>query len=993
MFTKPNPKPSFFELETQILKWWKETKNLEKTIENRPPDKLWSIYDGPITANGQPHHGHMLTFASKDLLPRFWSMKGYRVSRSLGWDCQGIPVEYEIEKKLGFKEKKDIEKYGIEKFNQLCRESVLEYKENIQDLEEMMGRLTNNEEEYSTMDKDYIESIWWSLKELHTKGLLYEGFKVVPYSTRAGTTLSNAEVALGGYKKIVDPAITVAFELESEKGTFLLAWTTTPWTIPGNLGLAVGKDIIYVKVKPEGSEKQYILAKERLEYVFGNKPYSVSEELSSVDLVGKKYIPPYPIFVGRKNTHEIHEGNFVTTDSGTGVVHLAPYGAEDNELFQNKGIESFDYLDEQGHFNEIVPQYAGMHYKSANNEIVNFLKETKAIEVKDVEEYEHDMPMCWRTNTPLIYKPITSWYIAMSTLREKLVGLNNTINWVPEHAKEGRFGNWLSEIKDWGISRLRYWGTPIPVWKSENGKVIIIGSYSELEELSGVKLEDPHRPFVDDITFEKDGEKYSRIKDVLDVWYDSGAMPFARFHYPFENKDKFNNKFPSDYISESVDQTRGWFYTLHALSTALFDSVSFKNVVMTGFVLDDQGVKLSKSKKNYTEPRPMIHNFGADTIRLNFFNTPICAGEDTTISDKTLRIQQQEYMIPLWNIFSYLVTYANLHNWKPDSSLAYNLRKNTKDTHPWNHIPFDDVTDSRDAWIILKLQLAIKNVNKYLENFSFPKATATLKELLDDVSKWFIRVSRDSFVEGDLTKISTLYYVLIEFLKLSAPFTPFISEYLYKELTVNFNLATPESIHLTDYPEADEEYTKQYFAIQAEMDVVMKICEMGHKLRAESGIKVRQPLSELQLSLTSVTVPELSDWMINLIKKELNVKSVSEKFKIDDLETIPQSTDGATGVSIGLNIELTQELTFEGNMRELVRTIQDSRKKLNLSVNDEISAEVYISSLEFRKFVEDNLSNLLKSVRASSINISKHIFESESQIDFGDSKVIVKINK
>lgn len=988
MFNKPVPKPNFFELEQSILKWWKETNNLEKSIQQRPEDKLWSIYDGPITANGEPHHGHMLTFASKDLLPRFWSMKGYRVSRSLGWDCQGIPVEYEVEKKLGFKEKKDIEKYGIEKFNELCRKSVLEYKENIMELEEMMGRLTNQEEEYSTMDANYIESIWWSIKELHGKGLLYEGFKVVPYSTRAGTTLSNAEVALGGYKKIVDPAITVAFELKDEPNTFILAWTTTPWTMPGNLGLAVGKDIKYVKVKTDDQTKTYIVAKDCLEFVFKDGEYTIFQDLSAEDLIGKKYIPPFDFYKDRENAHQVFLGDHVTTDAGTGIVHLAPYGAEDNDIFVRENIKSFDYLDEQGDFISEITQYAGMNYREANSKIIGDLKS------KDLlwrhEDYEHDMPMCWRTNTPLIYKPITSWYIAMSKLRKKLVDLNNTINWTPAHAKEGRFGNWLSEIKDWGISRLRYWGTPIPIWKSESGKIKIIGSFEELEELSGIKLSDPHRPFVDEVTFEIDGENYTRIKDVLDVWYDSGAMPFARFHYPFENSDKFQNKFPADYISESIDQTRGWFYTLHALSTSLFDSVAFKNVIMTGFVLDDRGVKLSKSKKNYTEPRPMIHNFGADTIRMNFFSTPICAGEDTTISDKTLRILQQEFMLPLWNVFSYFVTYANLHNWTPDESLAYNKRKVLNDAHPWDHIPFDDLTDNRDAWIILKLQKSIESVNEYLSKFNYPKASAVLGELINDISKWFIRTSREDFVNGDQSRISTLYYVLVEFTKLSAPFIPFLSEHIYKELVVHLKDKTPESVHLCDFPEADIKFLNEYQTLEMEMDIVRKICEMGNNLRTEASIKVRQPLSELQLSITNSKIPELSEWMIDIIKKELNIKSIVEKFAISDSPTFLQSQNTSDGIAMGLNTEITAELRFEGNLRELTRSIQDLRKKSNLAVNDEIICELFVNDKDFAEFIKKQETLFSKSIRAKDVIFLSEEKTSSQEINIGE--LIIKVN-
>lgn len=983
MFDKPNPKQNFYDLESQILNWWKENEILEKSIDQRPVENAKTFYDGPITANGEPHHGHMLTFAMKDVIPRYWTMKGYRVARSLGWDCQGIPVEYEIEKKLGFKEKRDIENYGIAKFNQLCRESVLEYRGAIVELEEMMGRLTNEDEEYATMDADYIESIWWSLKELYENELLYEGFKVVPYSTRAGTTLSNAEVALGGYSKIIDPAITVEFELEDEKGTFVLAWTTTPWTIPGNLGLAVGEKIKYVKV--QSGDKKYIVAKDLVEDVFNDKDHEVIEEMTSKDLVGRKYTPPFDFFVGNENAHQIYEGFHVTTESGTGIVHLAPYGAEDNEIFQEVGIQSFDYLDDQGDFTDMVSKYQGMFYKKASKYIVEDLKELDRL--FSHEKYEHDMPMCWRTKTPLIYKPITSWYIKMSSLRGELVKNNSKIKWVPDHVKEGRFGNWLAEIKDWGISRLRYWGTPLPIWKSESGQIKIIGSFEELKELSGVELEDPHRPFVDDITFELDGETYTRIPDVIDVWYDSGAMPFARFHYPFENKDRFEGKFPADYISESVDQTRGWFYSLMAISTALFKKEAFKNVVMSGFVLDDKGVKLSKSKGNYTSPKPMIEQHGADTIRLNFFSTPISAGEDTTISERTLKLQKQEAILPLWNIFSYLITYANMHNWKPTEEHAYNERMVTEDSHPWDHIPFDDIENNLDAWVLLKLQKAIKEVTAQLEDYNVPKATRAIKELISEISKWFIRSSRDRFADGEVRAIETLYYVLVETVKLLASFAPFISEHIYKQLVVNELEGQKESIHLTDFPIADEKFLDQYSILENEMEVLRKVAELGHNLRVENGMRVRQPLSELSVKLANKDVNTLTPWMEALLMNELNVISVRDAANIDETETIKVSIDGNMGVEVGLNIELTPELKEAGMKRETIRGWQASRKKKKLKMGEEVTLHVHGDTDEVKSFLERNLQEIAEPTATKPMLVSEKIENPDGTANLGEGTI------
>lgn len=988
MFNKPNPKQNFFDLDQQILLFWKENNILEKSIDQRDQDNIKTFYDGPITANGEPHHGHMLTFAMKDIIPRYWTMKGFRVSRSLGWDCQGIPVEYEIEKKLGFKEKKDIEKFGIEKFNELCRESVLEHKGKIIELEELMGRLTNSEEEYATMDAKFIESIWWSLKELYNKGLLYEGFKVVPYSTRAGTILSNAEVALGGYKPFVDLAITVKFELKDEPGVFLLAWTTTPWTIPGNLGLAINKEITYVKVKVSDTQDLCIVAKELVDKVFKDKQYEVIEEVKVESLLGKQYIPPFNFFVGRKNAHKIFNGDFVTIDSGTGIVHLAPYGAEDNDLFQKEGIESFDYLDDQGDFTDMVLPYESLNYREANPKIIEDLKDKKLLFKQ--EEYEHDMPMCWRTNTPLIYKPITSWYIGVSKLRDQLVNNNEKINWTPKHVKHGRFGNWLSEIKDWGISRHRYWGTPLPVWKSETGKVILIGSFEELEKYSGVKISDPHRPFVDEIEFEFEGEKYKRIPDVIDVWYDSGAMPFARFHYPFENKEKFEKKFPAQYIAESVDQTRGWFYSLHAIATCLFDSPAFENVVMSGFVLDDKGQKLSKSKKNYTAPRPLIEMFGADTIRLNFFSTPISAGEDTTISERTLKIQAQETILPLWNIYYYLTTYANLHNWTPRNELAYNKRNVTSDDHPWDHIPFDDVDDNLDAWLLVRLQNTILEVSNALDNFAIPKATKILKELVDDTSKWYIRRSRDRFSDGDTSAIDTLYYVLIEIIKLFAPIAPFITEAIYQNLVAGRIENAKESIHLTDYPLPDKNFIDQYSNLLTEMDFVRKVCEAGQSLRTMNNLKLRQPLSVLEVVNTNKNISALADWMKKIISEELNVKEVLEKISLTKSDSIVSTKLENLNVEIGLQTHIDESLRKEGLLREFIRNIQAARKNEKLNFGDKIKLELEIKDPFLYELAQKNIETIKDSTDTSTLELID-IIEETSKFQVDDKEIKAKI--
>ena len=922
MFKKPLFNVSFAELEKQTLEFWKIENILQKSIDSRPVDRTKAFYDGPITANGEPHAGHMLTFALKDIMPRYWTMKGYRVTRSLGWDCQGIPVEYEVEKKLGFQQKKDIEDYGIDKFNQLCRESVSAHREGIIELEYKIGRLTNSDEEYATMDANYIESIWWSLSELYRKGLLYEGFKVVPYSTRAGTTLSNAEVALGGYKKQVDPAVTIKFELTDSPNVFVLAWTTTPWTLPTNFALAVNSKIDYIKVSIPNSGEQYIVARDLAQNVFG-EAYTVLAEYKGQDLLGKTYKPLFDYFVGKENAFVIYEGDYVTTDSGTGIVHLAPYGAEDNEIFQKVGIVSVDVINDQGDFTDDIPTYEGMFYRKANKYIIEDLKQ--ANQLFKVEDYEHDLPMCWRTNTPLIYKPITSWYVAMSTLRDRLADNNSGINWIPDHIKEGRFGNWLREVKDWGISRTRYWGTPLPVWKSESGKTKIMGSFAELKELSGIELNDPHRPFVDDIVFTFEGETYQRIPDVLDVWYDSGAMPFARFHYPFENKDLFESKFPAEYIAEGVDQTRGWFYSLLALSTALFDKPSYKNVIVNGLVLADDGQKLSKSKKNYANPIDLIDQFGADALRLNFFSTPIAAGEDTTVSAKTVKIITQEYLLPLWNMYSFLVTYANVSDWRPQVG---------------EHKPINP----KNQWLYTRVDQTVHEVNWALDNYRIPQATREIKACMDDISKWYIRTARTDFANGDTEFLQSLYNNFVKLIHLLAPFSPFITEYLYQELVVSQSAEAVESIHLSVYPEnklkwdeaiktSENNYTfnKDDYEILIKVDKLKIILEQGFKLREVSAIKVRQPLQAM-----GVEGIELEPWMQEIIKTEINVKEIYDKKVSDNIIEYQ-------GLALSLDDTITPQLKEEGLVRELIRNLQITRKNSKLSKEQNIKLTIQAS--------------------------------------------------
>ncbi|HDQ88845.1 MAG TPA: isoleucine--tRNA ligase, partial [candidate division WWE3 bacterium] len=608
--------PNLPEMEKETIKYWEEIDvvNLLKTARKDSPLKTY--YDGPITANNMPHYGHVVGWTLKDLIPRYWSMKGNLVGRNMGWDCQGIPVEYEIEKKLGFTEKKDIEAYGVAKFNKLCRDSVLEYRDSIFYYETRVGRWFDKSDMYYTMDAPFIESMWWSLAELYKKGLLYEGHVVVAYSTRAGTTLSTHEVNSGGYTEVEDDGVTISFQQKDNPNRYFLAWTTTPWTLPGNLLLGVGASIEYAVVSYDS--KEYILAKSKVAEVFAERDFRIISTFLGKELEGKEYLPIYPHFSEKqaKGAFKVVLADHATEEEGTGIVHLAPYGAEDFEILQKLGVTLFDYLDDQAHFTDLVPEYKGLFYRKANEKIIEDLEKQETLFKK--EKVLHKVPICWRTDTPLIYRPIKSWYVAVTKIKDQLIEQNKTVTWVPDHVGTGRMDTWLENARDWALSRSRYWGTPLPLWiNDKTGEKKFIGSFAELEELSGKKIEDPHKPFVDEITWEdtSNGGTFRRIPDVIDVWYDSGSMPFAQYHYPFENKELFESKFPAEYVSEMYEQARLWFYTLLVVNTALFDKVPYKNVVAHGVMLAKDGKKLSKSKRNFPPMDEVLDTFGGDVLR------------------------------------------------------------------------------------------------------------------------------------------------------------------------------------------------------------------------------------------------------------------------------------------------------------------------------------------------------------------------------------------
>ena len=948
--------PNLPKTEEEILEFWEKENIFQKSLDQRDPSKSFTFYDGPITSNNKPHYGHALTMVIKDVIPRYKTMRGFHVDRSLGWDCQGIPVEYEVEKTLGFEKKEDIEQFGIEKFNQMCRESVQRHQGEIFAITKRIGRWVNSDEEYATMNPEYIESVWWSLKELYKKGLLYQGYKVVPYSTRAGTTLSNSEVALGGYETITDPAVTVKLKLK-DSDTYLLIWTTTPWTLPGNLLVAVGKDFDYAEVSHKG--EKYIVAKTLVEKIFGDD-YKILNEFLGSELIEKEYEPLYPYFIDRakEGAFKVIHADHVTLEDGTGLVHQAPYGEEDFALMTGKGITMFDYLDDQGNMKDEITEFKGMFYKKANKYIMEDLKKRNLLFNR--YDYEHQMPMCWRTGTPLIYKPIKSWYVKVSEFRDLLVKENNEINWVPEHIKEGRFGNWLAEARDWALSRNRYWGTPLPVWVCDKcGETEVLGSFEEVKEKTGKELKDPHKPFVDDITYScpKCGGTIKRVNDVIDVWYDSGSMPFARFHYPFENKEKFESKFPAEFIAEGVDQTRGWFYTLHVLGVSLFNSKAFKNVIVNGLALASDGNKMSKSKNNYTDVNIVLDQMGADPMRLYFLSSPIVHGEEVLFDEKFLKEITTAVILPYWNSVKYLLNYKDQFNWQSTGTL--------------------NSDDIMDRWICARLEetkdIVISNMDKY----RIQQASKGIFDLIDDLSKWYIRRSRDRFVNGDVNALETLNHILIEISKLLAPFAPFISESVYQTLSDN-----RESVHLEDFPSVNDNMLDKELLI--EMKKVREVCSIGLHIRDENRIKVRQPLKQ-------VYVPVSDSAMQQIIQGELNV----QKVQYADKEIVGDGliSEKGNGLVVTLDTNISEELKKEGQWNEFLRKYRDIRKKLGLKMEDIVNISVYAQDEALLDNLKEKFEKEKDTLQVKDINLGEELTEESGKFMIDDTEVKIKIDK
>jgi len=1007
MFKPVSPKLDVNRMETKVLRNWQDRDIFHKSMTQREGKPEYIFFEGPPTANGKPGVHHVLARAFKDIFPRYKTMRGYHVSRRGGWDTHGLPVEIEVEKKLGFTNKQQIEAYGIEKFNALCRESAFAYIQEWEKLTDRIGYWVDLENAYITYENYYIESVWWILKNFWEKDLLYQGYKVVPYCPRCGTPLSDHEVAQG-YRDATDPSVFVRMPLVDAPGTSLLVWTTTPWTLPANVAVAAGAEIDYVTVErnlEDGSVEKLILAESLLSKVFGDEPVKIVNRMKGKQLKGKQYRPLFTFLPTEKKAHYVVLGDFVTIEDGSGLVHIAPaFGADDMQVAIEHDLPILNTVAEDGSFISEVQPWAGLFVKDADPLITRNLHERGLLFREGT--YVHTYPFCWRCSTPLLYYARPTWYIRTSQFKDRMVELNNQINWYPEHIRKGRFGNWLENNVDWALGRERYWGTPLPVWECEScHNQDCIGSIAELSERSGKSLAeaDLHRPFVDEIILVcgECGGRMRRVPELIDVWFDSGSMPVSQWHYPFENLDEFKNQFPADFICEAVDQTRGWFYSLHAISTLLFDTSCFKNVICLGLILDADGQKMSKSRGNVVTPWTVIDQHGADAMRWYLY-TASPPGQERRFSSDLVGEVLRNFTLTLWNTYSFFVTYANLDNWKPGSS---------------GEVEYSAL----DKWVRSSLHTLTRDVTTAMENYDVLGATRPVQEFVEQLSNWYLRRSRRRFwkSESDADKnaaYSTLYECLVTLSKLLAPTMPFIADELYLNLVGSVDSAVAESVHLAAWPEHDPALIDE--KLNAEMNLVMRMTSLGHAARNKANRKVRQPLSEVAFSVSNQEEEKVIAGYAELLADELNVKTVrllnaageavsyslnplpkqlGQKYgslfpeirkAILEMDAESTALKLLSGVSISLQIngkelgilpeevevrlqaregysvasegaylaalvtELTPELIAEGLAREFVRRVQDLRKAADLDIADRIKL-FYTATPVLQRAIED----------------------------------------
>lgn len=942
MFQKVNPRVDFPKLELEVLDFWREKKIFEKSVKGKAGAGTYSFYDGPPFATGLPHYGHLLPGTIKDVFPRYMSMKGYRVNRIWGWDTHGLPIENIVEQELDIKTKIQIEEYGVDKFNEKCRSKVLQYAEDWKKIVERTGRWVDMDNAYLTMDPEYMESVWWAFKELWDKKLIVQGHRVMPYCPRCATSLSNFEVG-EGYKDKRDKAITVKFELADEPGTYFLAWTTTPWTLPGNLALAVGPKLKYLKVKSHGAK--YILAEDRISsFTDELGKCEIVEKFSGNDLIGKKYKPVFTCYGGKGRAHEVIAGDYVTVDDGTGIVHIAPaFGEADYDVAKAAGIDFFMPVDDLGLFTIDVPDYAGKSVieGQTNEQIIIDLGE----KIFRVEEITHSYPHCWRCDTPLIYKAVDSYFVTVEKFKEQALKANKNIHWMPGTIGRNRFAKLIEGAPDWNISRNRFWGTPLPVWKCEKcSEVRVFGSAAELSEACGQEIKDLHLHFLRDVKIGCEcGGTASLSGEVLDCWFESGSMPFASVHYPFENKDRFKVEFPADFIAEGIDQTRGWFRSLLMLSVPLFGESSYKNVVVNGTILAENGQKMSKRLANYPDPVVIIDKYGADALRFYLMGSPAVKAEDLRFSEKGVDEVVKKVEMTLWNSYSFFVMYAALDNFQPTGEFT--------------------AINMLDRWLLSITNKLILDVTNALDKYDLSLAVRHLTDYIDELSNWYIRRSRKRFwkSENDNDKASayeSLYFALTTYVKLIAPFMPFVTEKIYRGLIIDMDSKAPESVHLSDWPIANQDLIDD--GLESQMTRTREVVNTGLSLRAGAGIKVRQPLSKIIYNGEA-----LGEDFLQIIAEEVNVKSVEHKAKATEVR---------------LDVAVTKELAAEGIARDFVRFIQDGRKKADFNIEDRISTGWFTEDAEIAKALETHEKYITKETLSSEFTKGKGDYEYNEEV-------------
>lgn len=1027
--SQPNSEPfSFVASEHKILEFWRDNDIFQRSLRQTADAEPYIFYDGPPFATGLPHHGHLVGSILKDAVPRYFTMKGRYVQRRFGWDCHGLPIEHEIDKALGMSSQEAVAKLGIKGYNDECRAIVQRYTSEWESTISRIGRWVDFENDYKTMEPWYMESVWWVVKQLWEKGLIYQGEKVVPFSTALGTVLSNFE-ATSNYQDVQDPAVTVLFKLR-DADAYISAWTTTPWTLPSNLALCVGADIDYVLVHDANRDLNFYLAQARFDDTNRDNQLTVVAELKGHELVGRTYEPLFDYFADlrEEGAFQVVADDYVSTDSGTGIVHQAPaFGEDDFRVLRAAGITATVCpVDMAGRFTDEVRDFKGLHVKDADKSIIRKLKDSGALYRQDV--IMHSYPFCPRSDTPIIYRTIDSWYVRVEQMRDRLIKSNQDINWVPGHIQQGRMGKWLEGAIDWAISRNRYWGTPLPIWINDvTGEQRCIGSREELTNLTGIELDDLHRENVDDLTFSVAGEAgvYRRIEEVLDCWFESGAMPYAQLHYPFENQDMFTQGFPAEFIAEGLDQTRGWFYTLIVLGTALFDKSPFKNVIVNGIVMAEDGKKMSKRLKNYTPPDDLMETYGADALRLYLINSGLVKAEEQRFSDTGVKDMVRRALLPWLNAFRFLQTYAQIDQWSPADNPV---------TSP----------NIMDAWILSRLQTLKANIAKEMENYRLYNVVPALFEFIEELTNWYIRLNRGRFWDEKMTAdkghaYNTLYTTLYELSLSMAPFAPFLAETIYLQMQAFGGGNAPESVHLCSYPEPKPEL--QQPMLEAAVTRMQHIILLGRQKRNQEKVKTKMPLAGLTVIHTDAALLEEISKLANYIQTELNVKRIdyaqnendfidlyakpnspvlgkrlgkqfrdykqkiealssaaiddlqqsgqvsidSEVFSLDDILVFREAKTGTDAISdrfisIDMKCDLTPALIREGLAREVVSRVQKTRKDIGLHVADRIELKINASD-ELTAAIAEHRDYIMKDTLAVGLTLSDSTLETVFEFD------------